>query len=42
MKNSVNTFVLKIDLKNNKTISPYIGFESKANKVAEEIKDYIR
>ncbi len=24
------------------TIFPYIGFKNKANKVAEEIKDYIR
>ncbi len=40
-KNSVNTFAVKIDLKNQITIAPYIGFESKANKIGKEIKDYI-
>ncbi len=42
IKNKSLTFVMKIDLKNQINIAPYIGFESKANKVAEEIKDYIR
>ncbi len=42
LKNSVNTFVVKIDLKNNKTISPYIGFKGKSNKVVQKIKYYIK
>ncbi len=42
MKNSVNTYVLKIELKNQINIAPYIGFENKANKIEKQIKDYIK
>ncbi len=33
---------MKIELKNQINIAPYIGFENKANKIEKQIKDYIK